>query len=345
MLYKKRTMIIFYLLLSFVLFLYCSEAEEKNVFVVNTEMSKNDITSILGEPDWIQVDVDGNCWGYFTSGFECVFENDILYAIRYMKESPVFPERIVNAGIVLGGEKQVYDKLGKIVDSDIGTYLTDYYSDNQTYMVALNYGKLSKQLENILVREYELPVFVGGKTIQCEPKRHKQWYTVGTYILDYLEYRIMQDTISLQHLYSSLQSRLPNINFQDAGIDDFFVIDKYKGTEEEIAAKLRNLILCLASEEGRRVKSRVPIVAVFDGFFIAGVLGGIGKDEKMSSICAVDEVINHFDGINRKFYSEYENSVIYNIDLLVGYLKAKDYWKRDLKKCAEEIHEAIKYKE
>lgn len=345
MLYKKRTMIIFYLLLSFVLFLNCDEAEEKNVFVVNTEMSKNDITSILGVPDWKQVDVDSNCWGYMTSGFECIFENGILHAIRYQMASPIVPERIMNAGIILLEEKQVYNKLGNIVDSDIGTYLSDYYSDNQTFMVALNYGKLSKQLENILVREYDLPVFVGVKTIHCEPERHKQWYIVGTYIMDYLKYLIEQDTISLQHLYSSMQSRLPNVNFHDTGIDDFFIINKHKGTEEEIAARFRNLLFCLASEEGRRVKSRVPIVAVFDGFFIAGVLQGIGEHEKMSSICAVDEVINHFDGINRKFYSEYGSIVLNNIDSLVSYLKEKDYWKRDLKKCAKEIHRAIEYKE
>jgi len=307
---------------------------------LSANMSKKQVNSILGTADWIQKGDD--CWTYFNSGIECIFQKGVLYSIRYITGCPALPSNLKNAGVALNSKKKSYSGIGNLADSDVGKYLTDIYTDNSTFMYALNYSKLTNHLENVLVRQATMPIFCSNLTNGLSKEDFQKWYTIGGYVVDFLTFKTEGNVEGLQHSLSSLKTRLGEISIVNTSIPLYFQSGKLKDKPIIQAALLRDDLLALAATEGRKIGKPYPI-AVFDGLFTTSISKGVGRENGFNEIAAIDEVISHFEGRNTSLYAVLDPKASTDIDQLVAILKSKDYYKRDARAVAKRIDKYIRY--
>ena len=88
---------------------------------------------------------------------------------------------------------------------------------------------------------------------------------------------------------------------------------------------------------------RIPVVSLFDGFFISGVLKGICDDNTLSEIVAIDEILSHLKGRNASLYSSLDNRLQTDMDKLVEILDSPDYFKKDAISVAKRIDGYFRY--
>jgi len=308
---------------------------------LSLSMSKGELKEMLGEPEWIQE--GGDCWSYFNSGIECIFQNGQLYSVRYITGCPSLPERLSNSGVILGGPKKQYTGLGKLVDSDIGKYITDIYTDNKSFMYALNYSKLTERLENVLVRQMYMLAYCSKKISKPTSITFQKWYVVGGYVIDYLDFLIEANETGLKQISDALQSKLKGTDLEKTGILALFKKPYPQQRQDVNAALLRNELLALAAQEGRTTGSRVPVTAVFDGIFVCSIAKHVAKANEFYGIAAIDEITSHFKGRNRNLYAVFDERLNADIDQVTQLLSSKDYVKKDVMSIALRIDKYMRH--
>lgn len=279
-------------------------------------MSPAAVEGTLGRPDWKQ----SQAWDYYNAGVEVIFQDDHLYAVRFMIGTPFLPLLLTTSNLIPGSPRTHVEGLGPAVDHDSSKWVTDLYTDNRTFGLAANYSPINGTLENVLLRQPRYTVYCAPESGPGSRAMFRAWYKLGATIDGIMRSHASKSQSAVNRSRADVEKGLREVHLGTTSVAEapFRCCNPDPAVP---AATLRDLLLALAAKSGRDSGTATPTIALYTGMYLSLEQSLPEGSPIANSPGGHEDMLNHFAGTTIAAYPDPPASIEPQLNALLSALR------------------------